>query len=78
MTKRIKNKAPTESNVIPEAMPEVKKLNQTYGKDVVFVNLSFDKTSEKWIQGIEKYEVEGKELCSCACQPNHPIKDYCH
>lgn len=25
MTKRIKNKAPTESNVIPEAMPEVKK-----------------------------------------------------
>ena len=41
-------------------MPEVKKLNQTYGKDVVFVNLSFDKTSEKWIQGIEKYEVEGE------------------
>ena len=43
-----------------KAMPEVKKLNQTYGKDVVFVNLSFDKTVEKWIQGIEKYEVEGE------------------
>ena len=43
-----------------KAMPEVKKLNQTYGKDVVFVNLSFDKTSEKWIQGIEKHEVEGE------------------
>ena len=41
-------------------MPEVKKLNQTYGKDVVFVNLSFDKTVEKWIQGIEKYKVEGE------------------
>ncbi len=41
-------------------MPEVKKLNQTYGKEVVFVNLSFDKTFEKWIQGIEKHEVEGE------------------
>ena len=43
-----------------KAMPEVKKINQTYGKDVVFVNLSFDKTFEKWIQGIEKHEVEGE------------------
>ena len=25
MTKRIKNKAPTESNIIPEPTPEVKK-----------------------------------------------------
>lgn len=42
-----------------KAMPEVKKLNQTYGNEVVFVNLSFDKTVEKWIEGIDKYQVEG-------------------
>ena len=30
-------------------------------KTLFFVNLSFDKTVEKWIQGIEKkYEVEGE------------------
>lgn len=43
-----------------KAMPEVKKLNQTYGNKVVFVNLSFDKTVEKWIEGIDKYQVEGE------------------
>lgn len=43
-----------------KAMPEVKKLNQTYGNEVVFVNLSFDKTVEKWIEGIDKYQVEGE------------------
>ena len=43
-----------------KAMPEVKKLNQTYGNEVVFVNLSFDKTVEKWIEGIDQYQVEGE------------------
>lgn len=43
-----------------KAMPEVKKLNEIYGKEVVFVNLSFDKTFEKWIEGIDKYQVEGE------------------
>jgi hypothetical protein len=34
-------------------------LNETYGKEVVFVNLSCDKTYEKWLEGINKYQVEG-------------------
>ena len=42
-----------------KALPEVKKLNETYGKEVVFVNLSCDKTYEKWLEGINKYQVEG-------------------
>ena len=43
-----------------KALPEVKKLNETYGKEVVFVNLSCDKTYESWLKGIEKYEVRGE------------------
>lgn len=43
-----------------KALPEVKKLKETYGENVVFLNLSCDKTYEKWLAGMEKFQVEGE------------------
>lgn len=43
-----------------KAMPTVKELHEVYGTDVVFVNLSCDKTYESWLAGIEKHRVKGE------------------
>ncbi len=48
-----------------KSMPEVKELKSKY-PEVVFVNLSCDKTYDAWRNGIEKYEVTGE---------NYLIKD---
>jgi len=41
-----------------KAMPKVKEL-QTNHPEVVFTFISMDKTSDKWLAGIEKYELKG-------------------
>jgi thiol-disulfide isomerase/thioredoxin len=41
-----------------KAMPKVKEL-QEKNPDVVYVFLSCDKTSDKWIEGIKKHELKG-------------------
>lgn len=43
-----------------KAMPTVKELYDVYGSDIVFVNLSCDKTYESWLAGIEKHQVKGE------------------
>lgn len=42
-----------------KALPEVEKLHNQFGNSVEFVNLSCDKTYEKWLVGIEKFNVQG-------------------
>jgi len=42
-----------------EGMPNVKEL-QKQNKDIVYLFLSLDKTTESWKKGIEKYDVQGE------------------
>ncbi|MBB1140863.1 TlpA disulfide reductase family protein [Myroides sp. WP-1] len=43
-----------------KAIPEIKKIKADF-PDVVFVNLSLDKTPEAWKEAIEKYGIEGEQ-----------------
>ncbi|MFY8096206.1 MAG: TlpA family protein disulfide reductase [Flavobacterium sp.] len=43
-----------------KGMPFVKELHEVYGSDVIFLNLSCDKTYESWLSGIEKHQVKGE------------------
>lgn len=38
----------------------MKNLKSTYGKEVVFLYLSMDKSIEEWIAATDKYKIEGK------------------
>ena len=44
-----------------KAMPKVKELQEN-NPDVVYVFLSCDKTSDKWIEGIKKHELKGEHF----------------
>lgn len=44
-----------------KAMPKIKEL-QANNSDVVYVFLSCDKTSDKWIEGIKKHELKGEHF----------------
>lgn len=42
-----------------EGMPKVEALQQQF-PETVFIFLSYDKTPESWVEGIEKYNVKGE------------------
>lgn len=44
-----------------KAVPEMKKIKAAF-PEVVFVNLSLDKTPEAWKEAIEKYGIEGEQF----------------
>lgn len=44
-----------------KALPEMKKIKTAF-PEVVFVNLSLDKTPEAWKEAIEKYGIEGEQF----------------
>jgi len=44
-----------------KALPEIKAIKAEF-PDVVFVNLSLDKTPEAWKEAIEKYGIEGEQF----------------
>ncbi|QQU02557.1 TlpA family protein disulfide reductase [Myroides odoratus] len=44
-----------------KALPEIKKIKAEF-PDVVFVNLSLDKTPEAWKEAITKYGIEGEQF----------------
>lgn len=44
-----------------KALPEIKKIKAEF-PDVVFVNLSLDKTPEAWKEAIAKYGIEGEQF----------------
>lgn len=43
-----------------KGMPKVHDLQNQFKNDVVYLFLSFDRTEEAWIKGIEKYKVNGE------------------
>lgn len=43
-----------------KGMPDVKKLQKKYSKNVVYLFLSLDKDENSWKRGIEKYQIEGE------------------
>lgn len=45
-----------------KSLPLVKKLKEEYKDNVVFLYLSMDKEKEKWIEAINKYQLEGEHF----------------
>ncbi len=45
-----------------KGMPKVKKLQEEYSTDVVYLFLSLDKTESSWKKGIERYDVVGEHF----------------